>query len=66
MEELNPKLVELWEKVKKARKYFWYTQVELAKETWIDRTYISMIEKWATNPSYLKVKKLEEVLGDKF
>lgn len=66
MEKLNPELVELWKRVKKARKELSYTQVELAKETWIDRTYISMIESWITNPSYLKLKKLEEVLGGKF
>jgi len=66
MEAINPKLIELWKKVRKARKFLNYTQEELAKETWIDRSYISTIEKGVTNPSYLKIKKLEEVLWDKF
>lgn len=66
MEAKNPKLIELWKKVREARKFLNYTQGELAKETGIDRSYISMIEKGITNPSYLKIKILEEVLDVKF
>lgn len=66
MQKINPELLELWKRVKKARKELSYTQLELAKETWIDRTYIGMIESWVTNVSYLKLKKLEEILGERF
>lgn len=55
-------LRELWEKISKLRKSKNMTQSFLWKKTWIDRSYISMVERWETNITYLKLLKIWEVL----
>lgn len=55
-------LVKLWQKIQKKRKGLKLSQTQLSEATWIDRSYISMVERWETNISYLKLKKIEEVL----
>ena len=61
-EEDKKLLVELWEKIKKARKEDKISQSDLAEKTWIDRSYISMVERWETNITYLKLKKISDEL----
>jgi ribosome-binding protein aMBF1 (putative translation factor) len=55
-------LIELWLKIKNARDKLDISQSDLAEKTWIDRSYISMVERWKTNITYLKLKKLEKIL----
>ncbi len=55
-------LEELWGKIKEARKALKINQVELAEKIWIDRGYISMVEKGKANISLLKLKKIYEEL----
>ncbi len=57
-------LKELWEKIKTKRKTLKLSQSELSEKTWIDRSYISMVESWKTNITFLKLKKIEKVLGN--
>lgn len=59
-------LVELWDKIQKARKNAKISQSDLSKKTGIDRSYISMVERWETNITYLKLKKISEELGVDF
>lgn len=61
----NELLKELGEKIKKARKSVKMSQSELAEKTWIDRSYISMVERWATNVTFLKLKKICDAVGIK-
>lgn len=61
-EEDKKLLVELWEKIQKARKEAKMSQSELSEKTWIDRSYISMVERWETNITYLKLKKISNEL----
>lgn len=51
-------LEELWKKINKARKEKKMSQSELSEKTWIDRSYISMVERWETNITFLKLKKI--------
>ncbi|EKD29776.1 MAG: hypothetical protein ACD_78C00274G0003 [uncultured bacterium (gcode 4)] len=55
-------LEELWEKIRKARKEKGLSQSELSEKAWIDRSYISMVERWTTNVTFLKLKKINDVL----
>lgn len=55
-------LIELWENIKVARKKAKISQFELAEKTWIDRSYISMVERGETNITYLKLKKISDEL----
>ena len=55
-------LIKLGEEINKSRKKMWISQLELAEKTWIDRSYISMVERWETNITYLKLVKIKEVL----
>jgi transcriptional regulator with XRE-family HTH domain len=55
-------LIELWEKIKEARKDAKISQSYLAEKTWIDRSYISMVERGETNITYLKLKKISDEL----
>lgn len=59
-------LRELWEKISKLRKTKNMTQSFLWKKTWIDRSYISMVERWETNITYLKLLKIFEALEVQF
>ncbi|EKD65823.1 MAG: hypothetical protein ACD_49C00083G0010 [uncultured bacterium (gcode 4)] len=59
-------LEELWKKINKARKEVKLSQSELSKKTWIDRSYISMVERWETNITFLKLKKISEELWMNF
>lgn len=61
-EEDKKLLIDLWEKIQKSRKEAKISQSELAEKTWIDRSYISMVERWETNITYLKLKKISEEL----
>lgn len=61
-EEDKKLLIDLWEKIQKARKESKISQSELAEKTWIDRSYISMVERWETNITYLKLKKISDEL----
>lgn len=61
--EENKLLLELWEKIKNKRKDLKISQAELSEKTSIDRSYISMVERWETNITYLKLKKLEKILN---
>lgn len=61
-EEDKKLLVDLWKKIQKARKEAKISQSELAEKTWIDRSYISMVERWETNITYLKLKKISDEL----
>ena len=56
-------LVNLWKELQKTRKELWMSQLDLAEATWIDRSYISMVERWETNITYLKLIKIKEVLN---
>lgn len=55
-------LKSLWEKVKEWRKKAKISQAELSEKSWIDRSYISMVERWETNITYLKLKKICNVI----
>jgi len=59
-------LEELWKKINKARKEAKLSQSELSKKTWIDRSYISMVERWETNITFLKLMKISEELWMNF
>lgn len=61
-EEDKKLLIDLWEKIQMARKESKISQSELAEKTWIDRSYISMVERWETNITYLKLKKISDEL----
>jgi XRE family transcriptional regulator, regulator of sulfur utilization len=56
-------LKKLGEEIKQARKNKKISQSELAEKTWIDRSYISMVERWETNITFLKLKRIDEELG---
>lgn len=56
-------LEELWGKIKDARKALKLSQAELAEKIGIDRGYISMVEKWKTNITFLKLKKISDELN---
>jgi len=59
MEKTNREILEdLWAKIKEARKALKMNQAELAEKIWIDRGYISMVEKGKTNITFLKLKKM--------
>jgi len=46
MEKTDKEMLEdLWAKIKEARKALKLSQAELAEKIWIDRGYISMVEK---------------------
>ena len=55
-------LEELWNSIREKRKELNLTQADLSEKTWIDRSYISMLERWETNITYLKLKKIWDVL----
>jgi predicted transcriptional regulator len=55
-------LIELWVKIKETRNDAKISQSDLAEKTWIDRSYISMVERWETNVTYLKLKKISDEL----
>jgi len=57
-------LIELWNRIQLKRKELWMSQNDLSKTSWIDRSYISMVERWETNITYLKLTKLGEILGN--
>jgi len=59
-------LVLLWEKIKTKRKELKLSQSDLSEKTWIDRSYISMIERAEVNITYLKLMRIGEVLGEVF
>lgn len=59
-------LEELWKKINKARKEKKMSQSELSEKTWIDRSYISMVERWETNITFLKLMKISDELGMDF
>lgn len=59
-------LIELWEKIKEKRKELKMSQSDLSEKTWIDRSYISMVERWESNITYLKLVKIGEVLEEVF
>lgn len=64
MEKTENEILEnLWERVKNARKQAKLSQAKLAEKTWIDRSYISMVERWTTNITFLKLKKISDALG---
>jgi len=67
MEKTDKEMLEdLWAKIKEARKALKLSQAELAEKIWIDRGYISMVEKWKTNITFLKLKKICEELWMEF
>ncbi|TYQ28547.1 helix-turn-helix domain-containing protein [Pseudanabaena sp. UWO310] len=53
----------LAEQIKKRRKSLGLSQEKLAEKCGFDRTYISLLERSARNPSYLNLKKLCNGLG---
>ncbi|ELS32038.1 MULTISPECIES: helix-turn-helix domain-containing protein [Pseudanabaena] len=53
----------LAEQIKKRRKILGLSQEKLAEKCGFDRTYISLLERSARNPSYLNLKKLSNGLG---
>lgn len=55
-------LLKLWLTIKEARNKLEISQSDLAEKTWIDRSYISMVERWETNITYLKLKKISDEL----
>lgn len=55
-------LLELWLKIRNARDKLDISQSDLAEKTWIDRSYISMVERWESNITYLKLKKISDEL----
>jgi len=61
-ESEKKKLIELGEKIRNKRKEMKFSQSMLADKTWIDRSYISMVERWETNITYLKLVKISKLL----
>lgn len=59
-------LKKLWNSIKGKRVTLNLSQTELSEKAWIDRSYISMVESWKSNITFLKLKKIEEVLGEIF
>ena len=57
-------LVELWNKIRKKRIELKLSQSDLSEKSSIDRSYLSMVESWKTNITFLKLKKIEYVLGE--
>lgn len=55
-------LLKLWLTIKEARNKLEMSQSDLAEKTWIDRSYISMVERGETNITYLKLKKISDEL----
>ena len=67
MSEQEKKLLnDLGSKIKDKRKKLKLSQSNLSEKTWIDRSYISMVERWETNITFLKLKKIGKVLGEEF
>lgn len=62
IDDENKLLLSLWELIRKKRKELSLSQSELSKKTLIDRSYISMVERWETNITYLKLKKISDEL----
>jgi len=57
-------LFNIWSRIKKAREEKGFKPSQFAKETWIDRSFLSQIEKWEVNFSYLKLYRIIEVLNN--
>jgi len=55
-------LEKLWSKVKEIRKSKKISQVELSKASWLDRSYLSNIERAEVNSSLLNIEKLAKWL----
>jgi transcriptional regulator with XRE-family HTH domain len=51
-------LEKLWSKVKEIRKSKKISQVELSKASWLDRSYLSNIERAEVNCSLINLEKL--------
>lgn len=60
----NELLKDLGVRIKKKRELLKLSQLELSKKAGLDRSFIWLLEVWLANISYLKLKKIEEVLGD--
>ena len=56
----------LWNKIKEKRLKLKMSQSDLSEKTWIDRSYISMIERGQNNITYLKLLRIGEILGENF
>lgn len=58
----NKIILDIWEKLRKLRKNFWLTQLELSKKSWVARSYISDIEKGKAKISYSKLVVILDTL----
>ena len=59
-------LINLGIKIKKKRELLKFSQLELSKKSWIDRSFIWLLEVWLANISFLKLKKIEKILDEEF
>lgn len=59
-EKIDPKLAE---QIKEIREKKGLTQAEVAKQADVTETFYAMTERGETNPSYVKLKRILNVLG---
>ena len=59
-------LILLWKSIQEKRNKLKLSQSDLSEKTGIDRSYISLLESWRANITFLKLKKIEGVLGKVF
>lgn len=58
-------MVDLGARIQRKRKKLWISQDEFSGIVDMDRSYISMLEKWKANIAYLKLRKIGEILDMK-
>ncbi len=61
-EEEKKIMRELWLRIQKKRQKLKISQEELSWILDMDRSYLSMVEKWKANIAYLKLRKIVQAL----
>jgi len=61
-EEEKKIMSELWLRIQKKRQKLKISQEELSWILDMDRSYLSMVEKWKANIAYLKLRKIVQAL----
>lgn len=61
-EEETKIMRELWSRIQKKRKKLKISQEEFSAILGMDRSYLSMLEKWKANIAYLKLRKVADIL----
>lgn len=54
-----------WQKVREFRKKLWFSQEELAKRSWLHRTYIWIVERWEKNICLENIEVVAKALNVK-